>query len=162
MVKPEFLFEKNIKLDVSSFYATLALIGTLMLSIQSILVRLVKDDITNDVLIEYFYLSQIYINGLTFLVFDANSSETVPWVNSCVILFVVIVITGYAGQILNTRSLFMIPASKAMPFRYINVIIGFLIDVFYYALSFDWLSILGILITSLSLAYMTIQKVSKK
>jgi drug/metabolite transporter (DMT)-like permease len=56
----------------------------------------------------------------------------------------------------------MIPASKAMPFRYINVIIGFLIDVFYYALSFDWLSILGILITSLSLAYMTIQKVSKK
>lgn len=74
MVKPEFLFEKNIKLDVPSFYAALALMGTLMLSIQSILVRLVKDDITNDVLVEYFYLSQIYINGLTFLVFDANSS----------------------------------------------------------------------------------------
>lgn len=56
----------------------------------------------------------------------------------------------------------MLPASKTMPFRYINVIIGFMVDVFYFSLSFDWLSILGIVITSLSLAYMTVQKPGKE
>ena len=136
----------------------MALVGTFLLSIQSILVRKVKDDITNDVLIEYFYISQIYINAVTLLVFEIKSYDTLPWAPMCVSLFAILVISGYAGQILNTRSLFMMPASKAMPFRYINVIIGFMIDIFYYSLSFDWISIVGILITSLALAYMTMQK----
>lgn len=50
-------------------YACMALVGTLLISIQSILVRKIKDDITNDVLVEYFYVSQIYINALMLLMF---------------------------------------------------------------------------------------------
>ena len=162
MVKPPFLFgTKDNTVSVPMFYASLALLGTFFLSIQSILVRKLKDDITNDVLVEYFYVSQIYINSLTLLVFEMDSYDTLPWVPNNYLVFVLLIVFGYAGQILNTRSLFIIPASKAMPFRYINVIMGFLIDTFYYSLSFDWMSLLGILITSISLAYLTLHKTNE-
>lgn len=51
MIKPEFLFGKSPDLSIPVFYAGMALLGTLLISIQSILVRKVKDDITNDVLV---------------------------------------------------------------------------------------------------------------
>lgn len=91
-----------------------------------------------------------------------KSYETLPWVPSCFLVFTILVISGYTGQILNTRALFLMTASKTMPFRYINVIIGFLIDIFYYSLSFDWLSVVGIVVTSLALAYMTLEKSSNE
>ena len=70
MIQPSFLFGKSIhSSNISVFYTFLTLVGTLMLSLQSILVMKIKNDITNDVLVEYFYVSQIYINALMFLMF---------------------------------------------------------------------------------------------
>lgn len=162
MIKPEFIFGRSTDLNIPVFYACMAVIGTLLISIQSILVRKLKDDITNDVLVEYFYISQIYINSITLLVFEWKTGEMLPWTAGCFGIFGILVVAGYIGQILNTRALFMMPASKTMPFRYINVIIGFLIDVFWFSLSFDWMAILGIVITSLALAYMTMEKPAGK
>ncbi len=74
------------------------------------------------------------------------------------LVFLLLIASGYAGQILNTRALFVMSASKTMPVRYINVILAFLIDVLYYGLSFDGFSLTGIVITSCALGYLTLQK----
>ena len=62
---------------------------------------------------------------------------------------------------LNTRALYMISASQSMPFRYVGVIIGFMIDVLYYGISFDKIMILGLVITSVSLAFLSVGKGKK-
>ena len=49
-----------------------------------------------------------------------------------------------------------------MPFRYFAVIIGLLVDILYYSMDFDWISITGIIITSVSLGYMMIEKEADK
>lgn len=55
---------------------------------------------------------------------------------------------GYLTQNLSARSLFLKKPSIIMPFWYINTVIGFVIDVVYFGDSFDWMSILGMMLTS--------------
>ena len=139
----------------------MALACAFLISIIAILIRKLKDDVTNNIIVQYFYVSQIYANALFLFSFEVKAHHVLPWEFKCSILFVFLIISGYAHQILNTRSLYFISASKSMPFRYVAVIIGFLIDIFYYSLSFDWISISGIIITSVALAYLMINENSK-
>lgn len=69
LVKPSFIFGETENLNMPLIYIVFTFIGTILLSLQLILVRLVKDDVTNDIILQYFYLSQIFINALLFLEF---------------------------------------------------------------------------------------------
>jgi drug/metabolite transporter (DMT)-like permease len=70
-------------------------------------------------------------------------------------LIALLIIFAYLGQITFTRAIFLIPAAKCHPFQYIGVIIGFFSDIYFFNKTFDVLSILGMIITSSGLLYMT-------
>ena len=69
LIKPEVIFGSTSNVSIPLVYAFITFIGTTFLSLQLILVRLIKDDVTNDIVLQYFYVSQIMINTLLFLEF---------------------------------------------------------------------------------------------
>lgn len=158
MIKPEFIFGQSSTANVPIIYVIMSLASAFLISIIAIRIRKIKDEITNNMVVQYFYFSQIYSNAITLFSFELESKSVLPWETKCTVLFGFLIVSGYLHQILTTRSLYFISASKSMPFRYVAVIIGFLVDILYYSLSFDWISISGIVVTSLALAYMTFDR----
>jgi drug/metabolite transporter (DMT)-like permease len=66
----------------------------------------------------------------------------------------VLVIFAYSCQIFITRSVFLVAASKVMPFNYVLVVVSFLADIVIFHHSFDALAIIGILVVCLGLLYL--------
>lgn len=64
------------------------------------------------------------------------------------------VLFAYIGQITVTRALYLIPA-KYNPFQYVGVIIGFISDIYFFNKQFDVYTIIGMVITSSGLIYLT-------
>jgi drug/metabolite transporter (DMT)-like permease len=66
-----------------------------------------------------------------------------------------LVLFAYIGQITVTRALYLIPAAKCNPFQYVGVIIGFISDIYFFNKRFDVYTIIGMIITSSGLIYLT-------
>lgn len=158
MIKPEFIFGSAQTMNIQTIYVLMSLACAFLISLISILIRKIKDNITNNVIVQYFYVSQIHTNALMLFTLETETRDILPWETKCSVLFIVLIVSGYAHQLLNTKALYFISASKSMPFRYVAVIIGFVIDILYYSVAFDWVSITGMVITCLSLGYLMVEK----
>lgn len=58
---------------------------------------------------------------------------------------------AYLTQNLITRAIYLKKASYIMPFGYISIIVAFVCDIFLFNSSFDWISIIGMIMTSAGL-----------
>lgn len=58
---------------------------------------------------------------------------------------------AYLTQNLVTRAIYLKKASYIMPFGYISIVVAFISDIVFFDASFDWISILGMILTSAGL-----------
>ena len=107
----------------------MVLIGAMINSFSMVVLRLMRGFITNDIVLQYFYLGQIFTNGLMMSDEGNTSLHQAPLDWSFVGLIALLVLFAYIGQVTVTRSVFLLPPSSVMPFTYILVVVSFTIDV---------------------------------
>jgi drug/metabolite transporter (DMT)-like permease len=132
-------------------------VGAFFYASSMVLVRLYKDGVKNDTNLQYFYFGQIISSSLNTFMFD-HKVMTKEYTFNFYILMIFSTIVAYLGQLAFTRSLFLKPAAKIMPFNYVGVIAGLLSDIFIFDKSFDILTILGAGIASSGLIYLIFKK----
>jgi drug/metabolite transporter (DMT)-like permease len=80
-----------------------------------------------------------------------------------VIAFIGVVSLALVAQYMIFTSTSMIEPSKTMPFGYLGIIVGFTADIFYFKIEFDFLSVLGMFLTSIGLlSKLIIEKIGDK
>jgi drug/metabolite transporter (DMT)-like permease len=62
IIQPEFLFGKSG--DVNLYCCIIVLTAAFLNSFSMVILRLLKGLVTNDTALQYFYLGQIFVNGL--------------------------------------------------------------------------------------------------
>ena len=70
---------------------------------------------------------------------------------SIVVAFLFVVVLALVAQYMIFTSTSMIEPSKTMPFGYLGIIVGFTADILYFKVQFDFISILGMFLTSIGL-----------
>lgn len=122
-------------------------------SFSMVILRLLKDLVTNDTALQYFYMGQLFTNGLL-LVGEGGigtPSEPVSW--SFIGIMVLFGLSAYIAQITISRAVFLVPASNVMPFNYVLVVMSFLVDVLVFHQRFNMMAISGIIVVCLSLLF---------
>jgi len=61
---------------------------------------------------------------------------------------VILVISAYFAQLMNSRAIYLKKPSLIMPFGYTGIILAFLIDIIFEGAQFDFYSVIGIIMTS--------------
>ena len=151
IVQPEFLFGTHD--DINLWCCLVVLIGAVINSLGIVLIRLLRSVVSNDMVLQYFYLGQTLTSGLI-MVTQGNTllhDEPLTW--RFVWIMILLIIFAYLAQLFIIRAVFLIPASRVMPFNYLLVMLSFSIDVLVYHQSFNRMAIAGILVVCLSLLY---------
>lgn len=68
-----------------------------------------------------------------------------------IIDFILLAIVAYACQVTITRAVYLKKASYVMPFNYISIVLATLSDILLFGASFDFISVIGMILTSLGL-----------
>lgn len=58
---------------------------------------------------------------------------------------------AYMNQNLQTRAVLLKPGSYIMPFGYISIVVAFICDILIFHAQLDWVSIIGMILTSIGL-----------
>lgn len=64
---------------------------------------------------------------------------------------VAMVVAAFLTQLFQTKSIFLCPPALIMPFNYVSVIVGLLIDVFVLGATYNWLMVVGLIMASAGL-----------
>ena len=96
-----------------------------------------------------------YIARITFAAIACNFVDpAIPFdrvTTSHILYFALFVLVSFIGQNLTFIANSMETPSKTMPFGYAGVVLGYLVDVYYFEESFNWLATVGIMLTSAGL-----------
>lgn len=68
-------------------------------------------------------------------------------------LLLTVCVVGYLAQIILFRALCLKPASEIMLFSYVLIVFAFLVDLFVFDESFDWMSLVGVIVIVSSLYF---------
>lgn len=151
IVKPQFLFGQVGDIDVVC--CVVLLVGACLNAVNMVLLRMLKSRATNDTCLQYFYIGQVFSNSLIMLT-EAKPITTNLLSSHFLTWMFILVIFAYATQILITRSIFLLAASKVMPFNYVLVVVSFLADIVIFHHRFDVWAILGIGVVCVGLWYL--------
>ena len=99
--------------------------------------------------LQYLYLVQILISGVQLNFADLSLRQ--PIGGGFLLSIVGLAVLGYTIQTCLTRATMVVEASKLMPMGYIGIVFSFMVDVAVYGVSFDWLSVIGMGLTSVGL-----------
>jgi drug/metabolite transporter (DMT)-like permease len=116
--------------------------------------RMLKSLITNDTALQYFYFGQLFCNALIMVQEGNTTLHSEPLTITFFLTMVLLVIFAYTAQMLVGRAVFLVPASRVMPFSYVLVVVSFLSDVIMFNQSFNLWAIAGFVVVCMSLFYL--------
>lgn len=147
IIKPGFLFGQTHSWPI--IFLILPVIGAFCNAFSMFILHELKGKVSNLITLQYFYITQTFITGLlqNFEEFELKKELDIYFLLSVFGL----VFFAYLTQNLITRAIYIKKASYIMPFGYIGIVVAFVFDLIFYDISFDWLSILGMILTSTSL-----------
>lgn len=140
----------------------MVLLGSFFSSLSAIFMHDLSGKVHELVALQYGYLFQGLCNCLIYITFFGNSPESVdhftdlPWVEirNIFILFVLLILFAFGAHYLKTISFFMCYPAIVLPFNYLNIIFGLIIDLLVFSSkSYNILIVLGMILAGCGLFF---------
>ena len=153
IVQPEFLFPSAAYRPANLSYYVLPIISATCVSMAMIFLFEVRSQVTPNVSLFYNYYFQAIFS---FVMFTAHPTPThlpsLPWeVAWVVVMFVLFVAFTHFSQYFRYKAVYYASPSEIMPFGYVAVIAGIIIDYYIFHEPMNTIMVMGILLTSAGL-----------
>lgn len=163
IIQPEFIFgskSPNVPASSNNIFYGMVLLGALLSSFSAIFIHDLSGKVHELVTLHYGYLFQGLCSCMMFELFFGNSSQNadrfrnLPWLEimRIVVYVILMVIFAFASDYLRTISYFMCYPAIVLPFNYITIIFGVIIDLLVFEIkNYNFLIILGMLLSACGL-----------
>lgn len=147
IIKPAFLFGDAITWPL--ILLILPVVGAFCNSFSMLYLHELKGKVSNLIALQYFYIAQTFVTGTLQNFQTMKISRKID--HNFVLAVAGLVMFAYCTQNLITRAIYLKKASYIMPFGYISIVVAFISDIVFFSANFDWVSIVGMLMTSAGL-----------
>lgn len=138
----------------------MVLLGSFFSAFSAIFIHDLSGKVHELVALQYGYLFQAFCNSIVYLIFFGNSSQSadrllnLPWVEmrNIFIYFVLMIIFAFVSHYLKTISFYMCYPAIVLPFNYLTIIFGLIIDLLVFSSkSYNILIVLGMILAGCGL-----------
>lgn len=152
ILQPEFLFPRETGRIVENFefLSMMVIVAAFCFSMSMVYVHEQGKNISTVVNLHYSYVSHMLLTGLLSNM-DPPSIDASQITLALVFAFVMVVILALLAQYMIFAATSLKEPSYTMPLGYLSIVIGFLADIIFFKVEFNYYTVIGMLLTSAGL-----------
>lgn len=126
----------------------LPIVAAFLHSYSMFVMHELKNRAPANITLQYFYIVQTFFTGLLQNFQQSSVPDPIP--AQFYISLVGMVFCAFSTQNLTTRAIYLKKASLILPFGYVSILVSGIVDIMS-GVSFDFLTVIGMMMTSLGL-----------